>query len=262
MSRLSASSVVVVFLAATLSARAREVPIVEVAGDCADVFQGQVCTWARMQGDKTVDLGVTVPIASIENAPPDAAMVWPPAPVAVLKLPAAAQQQTGLTDLTMYWEAMGHPPGPYMTPHFDFHINAIPDTDRLAIDCSDVSKPSALPVGYSLTDVTLPPEMAKMIGVSTLVGTCVPKMGMHALPPEDVKLTTLFEKTLVVGYYAGKPIFLEPMITKATLLKASSFDLTVPAVPGADGYPKTFRAEYDAQHRAYRFVFGGFATGS
>ena len=266
MSRVSTKLSILVFLVAVLSACAGEVPVevpvVEVAGECGEVFGGQVCTWALMQGDSVVDLGAMVPIASIESAPAGAMPAWPPVPEVVLSLPAQAQAATGLTELTIVWEGLGHPPVTYMTPHFDFHFYSVPAAERTAIDCVDLSKPSAPPAGYSLPDIDLPPEMAEMIGVSTLVGLCVPEMGMHAVPSAEVDATDPFAGTMVVGYNAGSPIFIEPMISQAKLMERRAFDIPVPSVPGTSGYPTAFRAEFDADQQAYRFVFSGFPSGN
>jgi hypothetical protein len=216
-----------------------------------------------MQGDSVIDVGAMVPVASIEGAPADHPMAWPPAPSATLALPAAAQAATGLTHLTVFWEAMGHPPGPYLTPHFDFHFYTIASDQRMAMDCSDLSKPAELPAGYALPDVALPPPMASMIGTNTLVGLCVPGMGMHSLLSSELESSDLFRGTMVVGYYQGRPIFVEPMLTKAMLLEQKSFDLAIPNIPGLTGNrPRSFRADYDSTQRAYRFVFSDFATGN
>ena len=67
--------------------------------------------------------------------------------------------------------------------------------------------------------------IAAMIGVDTLIGVCIPNMGMHAIPESDAAATTPFSAAIIVGYYDGKPIFIEPMITKAKLLERQSFDL-------------------------------------
>jgi hypothetical protein len=67
---------------------------------------------------------------------------------------------------------------------------------------------------------------------------------------------------MVVGYNVGKSIFVEPMISKATLMKKASFDLPMPAVPGQTAQPSKFHAEYDAQEQEYRLTFSGFAAGS
>jgi len=253
-----------VALAVVLCACAtKEVPIVEVKGECADVFQAQVCTWVRMRGTTVVEAGATVPLASIANAPKEEPMAWPPVAAARLSLPDTAVQQTGLTELTVYWEPMGHPPGPYLTPHFDFHFYTVPPEEQAAIDCADASKPAALPAGYALPDAALPPPMVAMTGVSTLIGLCVPHMGMHSLPAAEMESTTPFRGTMVIGYYHGALVFIEPMVTSSLLLEKKPFDLPIPGIPGMAGsYPRTFHADYDPQQQVYHLVFTAFATGA
>jgi len=242
---------------------AREVPIVESQGECGTVFKGQVCTWARMKGDSLLDVGAVVPLASIDSAPADAPMVWPPVAEAKLKLPEAVHAKAGLTQLTMFWEAMGHPPGPFMTPHFDFHFYVVPPGEEMTYDCKDLTKPASLPAAYTLPDPVLPAEFAKMLGVSTLIGLCVPTMGMHSLLTADLESKETFRGDMVIGYYGGKPIFIEPMLTKAMLQEKKSFDLPIPTIPGLSGnYPRTFHAEYDEAAQSYRFIFSEFAPGS
>lgn len=237
--------------------------VTQVSGPCADVYHAQVCSWARMQGSTVLAVGVSVPLMAIDSAADHGPMTFPPAAAAVVELPEPAQQQSGLTHLTMYWEEHGHPPAPYMVPHFDFHFYSIPSPQRAAIDCSNTAKPPALATGYALPDESLPPDLAKMIGVPVLVGICVPQMGMHSLLASELESTTPFRGTMVLGYYDGKPIFIEPMISRAMLQEKQSFDLPIPAVPGLSGsHPATFRAEYDAQQGVYNFVFSGFQTGT
>ena len=48
-----------------------------------------------------------------------------------------------------------------------------------------------------MPDMTLP-------DIGTLVGLCVPSMGMHSLPGADIRDTTLFHQTMIVGYYHGR----------------------------------------------------------
>lgn len=252
-------AVAVVLMAASASACSSRDAVVDVQGSCGDVFTGQVCTWAKTTGATLVEVGAVIPLASIEHAPANPPMVWPPVPTASIDLPEVVRAQTRLTQLTVNWEGGGHPPGAFMTPHFDFHFYAVPSADVAAVDCADTSKPTALPAGYALPDIPLPPDMAGMLGVPTLVGLCVPKMGMHAILETEIARTDTFEGTMVVGYYKGKPIFIEPMISKAKLMKKASFDLPVPEVPGWEGpRPTAFHAEYDATAQAYRFILSRF----
>jgi hypothetical protein len=219
-----------------------------------------------MEGEKVLEVGATVPIGSIENAPAKTTMVWPPVAAATLDIPEVARQKSGMTNMTMFWEPEGHPTGNgpgsgFFTPHFDFHFNGISAADLNAIDCKDLTKPASLPTGYALPDFDLPPDAQKMMGVKTMIGLCVPKMGMHAVPAEDVARKEAFTASLIVGYNVGKPIFFEPMISKALLMKKESFDLPVPTVPGQTGaQPTKFHAEYDAQKQEYRLIFSGFSS--
>lgn len=227
-----------------------------VQGECGDVFGGQVCTWGEQVGDAVVAFGATVPVAMVEAAPPDAPMLWPPVANATLMLPEAVRNATGFQLLTVYWEAHGHPPGPYLTPHFDFHFYGISPEQLAAIDCADVSKPAELPAGYQLPDVAVPE-------LGNLVGLCVPAMGMHALPGAELEATEPFSKTMVIGYISGSPIFVEPMIASATLLARQDFTVDMPALPGAPAswrVPTTFQATWDAESQSYRFVFSGIGT--
>jgi len=252
-----------VVLAAALCACANEVPVVEVMGECADVYQAELCTWARMQGTTVVAVGATVPMASIENAPDEQELAWPPTMAAALRMPESTRDQAGLAEVTVFWESHGHPPGPYLTPHFDFHFYTIPPEERATIDCVDETKPSVLAAGYSLPDVTLPPPMAELTGVSTLIGLCVSQMGMHSLLTSELESTDTFRGSIVLGYYQGMPIFIEPMVTRELLMEKRSFDLPIPSIPGMTGkYPRAFRAEYDEEQQLYRFVFSDFAPGA
>ncbi len=254
----SASVLLVVALGACESAP------VDVKGPCADVYTGQVCLSARTQGKNPTEVSLVVPMASIENAPAtETEMKWPPVPEAVLDVPEAVKQGSGLTHFTMYWEASGHAPAPFMQPHFDFHFYVVPQAERMAIDCVDTSKPAALPAGYELHDEPLPPDMAKMMGVSSLVGICVAQMGMHALPAAEVEGKTPFRGDMVIGSYKAKTVFIEPMITKAMLMEKKSFDLVIPTIPGFTGtHPGTFHAVFDTAQNAYKFTFSGFVPAS
>ena len=223
-----------------------------VQGECRPVHGSNICIWTEMSGATPLSFGATGPIAAIEQAPADAPMVWPPVAAATIPVPAELTKATTIETLTMYWEPHGHPPGPYLTPHFDFHFNTLSTAGLDAIDCVDVAKPASLPAAYAMTDIDAPAPIGK------LVGLCVPKMGMHSMPEAELQAGKVFEKTMIVGYYKMKPIFIEPMITRATLLEKKGFSIAVPDVPGKPSharYPTQFRADYDATAQAYRLVF-------
>jgi hypothetical protein len=222
-----------------------------VQGECKPFNGVEVCTWARMSGNTVLAFGATIPLKAVEGAPAEMPMAWPPKADAVIMLPAAVDSAVGFSNMNIFWEPHGHPPGPYLTPHFDFHFNNISAADVARIDCADSTKPAALPAAYELPDVTIP-------GVGTLLGLCVPTMGMHALPGAELHSTELFQKTMIVGYYHKIPIFVEPMITRATLMERRTFGIDVPSVPGEPAnvkMPTAFQAKYDSTAQAYRFEF-------
>jgi hypothetical protein len=225
-------------------------------GECRAVNGAQVCAWAEETNNMLTSFGINVPIQSIQNAPDEAAMVWPPVAAAIIPLPEIVKTSAGFDVLTVYWEPHGHPPGPFLAPHFDFHFYNIPSADVAAIDCADSTKPAQLAARYELPDVPIP-------DMGTLIGLCVPGMGMHALQASDLHATTTFLKTMVLGYYHARPIFVEPMLTRAMLLERRSFSLDVPNVPGEPAgvrAPAGFRAEYDRTAQMYRFVFSAHTS--
>lgn len=230
----------------------------ETVGDCQLVFGAPVCTWSRKSGSRVVSFGALIPMAAIENSPDDAPMTWPPTMAAEVPMPADAKSATGVNHLTVFWEAHGHPPTPFLTPHFDFHFYVIDSGERMAITCADSTKPAVLPPGYTLPDMDLPE-------IGHLPGVCVPQMGMHALVTTELEDTATFSGTMVMGYYQGRPIFFEPMIARAKLLERRSFSLPMVTPVGlAAGvrYPTRFEAEYDPVLPGYRFVFSGLHGGT
>jgi hypothetical protein len=170
--------------------------------------------------------------------------------VGVLPLPKAVAAATGFDHVGVNWEPHGHPPALFMVPHFDFHFYTMDSAAVMAIDCDDVTKPSTVPAGYVLPDVEIP-------GMGTLVGLCVPTMGMHAMLETEVADTAPFGASMIVGYDRQEPVFVEPMIAQTKLLDKQSFALDVPMVDAGAGveWPKSFRAVYDDATQSYRFVF-------
>ena len=251
----------ILFLAILAGACTKDEAIVDVKGNCADAFKASMCTYAKTKGTMLVEVGAVIPMATIENAPAQSSMAWPPVADAVANMPDSAVKQGGMTHLTFYWESDGHPPAAFMTPHFDFHFYLVPAAEVAAMDCKDLSKPAALPAAFTLRDMELPPNMQKTMGVKTMVGLCIPGMGMHSLLTSEFDRKDASEGSMVIGYYKGKAVFLEPMISKAMLMKKASFDLPIPDVPGLTGaHPTKFHAEWDAPANAYRFAFTGFTS--
>jgi hypothetical protein len=247
--RTSLNRIVIVGVIVTVSSCGGAPRTVE--GECKEVFGAEVCTWGTVSGDKVLEFGATIPLAAVDSAPTDAPMVFPPVLVAAIRLPVEVREATGFDHLGVNWEAHGHPPALYMSPHFDFHFYTRSPAEIAAVDCSNREKPASLPNGYALPDIEIP-------GMGTLVGLCVPAMGMHAMPQADLDGMGPFRAAMLVGYYDRSVVALEPMVSRARLQEARSFVLDMPAVPNAGAvtaWPKGFEAVYDESARAYRFVF-------
>ena len=101
-----------------------------------------------------------------------------------------------------------------------------------------------------------------MLGVPALIGLCVPQMGMHSMLGTELASKGTFMGDMVIGFYKGKPIFVEPMISKGMLMQKKSFDLPMPTVPGIGAHPTKFHAEWNAAAQSYRFAFSEFSPAS
>ena len=60
-----------------------------------------------------------------------------------------------------------------------------------------------------------------------------------------------------MGYNSGKPVFIEPMITKALLMKKHSFSLPIPEIAPTPNvrFPRRFNAVYHPENESYDFTF-------
>ena len=89
----------------------------------------------------------------------------------------------------------------------------------------------------------------------------IPQMGVHAVRPPD--LAKPFTDVLIFGYYGGKMTFIEPMVTRAALLKQQPVSYAVP-LPASIGrsirFPTKFRIEHDIQAKTCRLIFSDFVT--
>jgi hypothetical protein len=221
---------------------------------CAMVLDSEVCTRVVSEGSEVVELSATIPMSLVDAVPADAEMVWPPQELVAIDLPDEARTALGIDHMGINWEAHGHPPTSFLSQHFDFHFYSVTQKEVLAIDCSDESKPTSLPARYALPDIDVP-------GMGVLVGLCVPQMGMHAMPEGDVVETDAFDASMMIGYYAGEPVFFEPMVSRDLLIERADFELSMPALentPSGVRYPTRFRAKYEAAEDAYRLIFSGF----
>lgn len=149
------------------------------------------------------------------------------------------------------WNPHGHPPEHvYDVPHFDFHFYTIDEKSRMAIapkgaDADATPAADALPAGF-VTD-----------------GDTIPMMGKHYLPRSMAEFNGgKFTATPIYGYYGGKMIFVESMVTVAYLNTKPSLAQPLPQparFPDHGAYPSAWSVTYDAAAHRYDVAFSGLA---
>jgi hypothetical protein len=101
------------------------------------------------------------------------------------------------------WNAQGHPPDPYMVPHFDFHFYTISASAQAAIQAGPDT-------------VTVPPQYVPKDYESGVMA--VPDMGVHWVDTLSAEFHGKpFTGTFIYGFSKGSMVFLEPMVTQAYL---------------------------------------------
>lgn len=224
---------------------ATEGDLQRVEGKSGKLFGATVKSFAKVKPDGTVaKVGVDVPLAGLTAGPLKHAFQDD----LVLEVPAVAKEQTIINHLRANWLPTGHGPTPYGEPHFDFHFLRGTVAEIDAVECrADATMPTAdkLPPGYGT------PEL------------CVSQMGYHSWPKEDLS-SGKFTSSLIMGYWKGNVIFLEPMIPISTFEKKASFEIPIAKPESAGGkttlYPTRMIATWDAASETYTFEFDTFET--
>lgn len=217
-----------------------------VEGPTGTLFGATVSSYATLDpAGKVLTAGVVIPYASFTAAPANA----PFQDDLVLAMPEAVEKQTFMHHLRVNWLSGGHGPSPYSAPHFDLHFYRGTVAEIDAINCrADQRLPPAEQVP---PEYTLEPQL------------CASRMGFHAWPKADLGASS-WSGSMILGYFAQKMVFLEPMIPKSTLIGKQSFSLDVAKPQTAGGaktlYPRKLTATYDAAKDAYTFEMSAFES--
>ncbi len=224
-------------------------------GPPTPIGQGQGRAFVILAADGTpTTIGIRLTEAALDGlpgTPPPGADGWE----YVLPLPAQAAG-SGYDHIGIDWDPQGHaPPGVYDRPHFDFHFYLIDANARNRITAVGADRERAnkmpeaafLPAGY-----LLPP------------GTEVPRMGAHAIDPAADEFNHKpFAHSFIYGFYDGKMIFVEPMVTRAFLASkpAISTPVKLPEAYALRGYyPTRYGIRYDAERRQYDITLDGLIS--
>lgn len=143
--------------------------------------------------------------------------------------------------ITVDWNAQGHPPAPYMLPHFDVHFYTITSAAQAAIQGG--------PDTVTVPAANIPRDYAS--GVQS-----VPDMGVHWIDTTAAELHgQVFDKTFIYGFTRGSLAFVEPMVTRSLLTSNPNTSAAIkqPASFARPGrYPTRYRVYADAATNTVR----------
>lgn len=178
-------------------------------------------------------LGVAIDRTALDGLPAADSMWTLPMPAGVGVAP--------FDHIVVNWNAQGHPPGPYMLPHFDLHFYTITPAAQAAIQGGPdtVSVPAAfVPVDY-------------VSGVES-----VPDMGVHWIDTTSAELHgQTFDRTFIYGFSRGSFAFVEPMVTRAFLASQPNANDVIrqpQSYARAGLYPTRYRVYADAPTNTVR----------
>ena len=235
--------------ASTADSASGEEELTVVDGKSGKLFDGTARSFAKVKPDGTVhSVGVVFSMTAFTSAPETHQFQDD----LVLDMPAVAKEQTLLHHLRANWLASGHGPDPYGEPHWDFHFLRGSRAEIDDIDCAaDARNGKVLPEADKIPKGYGTPEL------------CVNAMGYHSWPKEDLSSGD-FIASLIMGYWKGNVVFLEPMIPVSTLEKKKTFEIPIakPASAGGDTtlYPTRMVATWLEETEEYSFEFDSFET--
>lgn len=230
-------------LAASVATRASE-PTIH-AGTPVPVGNGvaRVIVAADSAGRPTA-VSVVLTAAALEGLP--AASAGHADPEYILPMPSDAPQ-SGYDHVGLDWHPAGHvPAGIYTVPHLDVHFYLVTLAERKAVTFQG----AAATAGLTPPDSALVPE-----DYAVPPDTAVEGMGLHGVDTTSHEFHGKpFDHTFIYGYYGGRLIFVEPMVTLDFL--QTKPDVTVPvrtprSYSIAAYYPTQYRIGFDPGRDEY-----------
>lgn len=216
-------------------------------GEKKPLGNGMVRSWVTLD-DKgnPLAIGVTFSEASLSGLPNANSTEY------MLALPEKAST-TAFNHIGFNWNPKGHiPPGIYDVPHFDVHFYLISMEERNGITAAgeDMAK-----ITKNVSSDFIPD------GYVAAPGGGGPRMGAHWIDPAAPEFNgQRFTKTFIYGFYDGKMVFMEPMVTMAFLeTKPNTNDaIKLPAsYPKSAYYPTRYSVMYDAAAKEYTVSLEG-----
>lgn len=214
-------------------------------GKSKTLGNGTIYSWVMLDSaGNPLAIGVNFSSSALEGLPVGTPQEY------MIALPEEAAL-TAFDHIAVDWNPKGHEPqGIYDKPHFDVHFYMISPQERDEIKASkeDSSKlakkpaPAFIPEGYAPTPGG------------------VPRMGAHWIDPKAPEFNGKpFKATFIYGFYNGKMVFVEPMVTIAFLKTKPemSSELKLPkCYPERGYYPTNYSISYNNTSREYSLALG------
>jgi hypothetical protein len=211
--------------------------VAELKGAPVAIGNGTARTFVRTDGSaQPTAIGIELSTTALDNLP-TATTEW------TLALPTGVAAPPW-DHVAINWNPQGHEPvAIYGVPHFDFHFYTISPAEQMQI----AGGPDNTPV----PDANVPQDYASQV-------ISVPMMGVHWADTLSSEFHgSPFDKTFIYGFYQGKMVFVEPMITRAMLLSQPNVTAKVKqpqAFQRSGFYPTEYSVQYDPAAKNVRIT--------
>jgi len=200
----------------------------ELDGPAVAVGSGTARAFVVMDGGTARSVGIALTDDALQGLP-STMTEWQ------LALPAGTTARPW-DHMTLDWNPQGHEPTPiYGVPHFDFHFYTISPAEQTSI--------AGGPDTTTVASQYVPANYASQV-------VSVPQMGVHWADTLAAEFHGHpFDQTLIYGFYRGRMVFMEPMVTRAYLQSGADLQRAVPqpaAFQTAGAYPTRFSIRHDA----------------
>lgn len=214
-------------------------------GPAKSIGSGVVRTWVEMTKErKPVAIGInfSAKAATLKNLPLEQTMYH-------LQFPKQANLAP-FEGVMFDWNPKGHIPDPlYGIPHFDFHFYMIPKMEHMAIP-----EEPGHPHSEAFAKNYMPENYISY-------NYAIAGMGNHWVPASAPEINGgSFIKTLILGAYQNKQIFIEPMITLEYLQSLKPNETVTesisqfPKVQKSGYYPMNYTITYDDTPGEYKIA--------
>lgn len=196
-------------------------------------------------------IGIEVPEAVMNSLPQEESMH-------MLALPIQARA-TPFQYVMVNWNPNGHPPvGVYNLPHFDFHFYIQDMEEVMSIETGPCNGINC--AAYAKATRPVPSRFVPNGYID--VGEVVPFMGNHLIFAASPELNgARFTRTFIYGAYDGQISFLEPMITRESMMKTPDQCAAIPLPAQYDQagyYPTKYCTSFDKAQKTYRVALTAF----